>query len=156
MNVEAVQQLLDAGIPLTHFIGLEVQEVEPGYVRMRMPFGPNALNHLGTVYAGATFALAEISGGVAVISAFDASEYLMVARSLEITYRRPGRSDLFCEARLSPALIAETRVTVAEHGKADLPLTIEVTDAEGEGVARVQAVYHLRHTPSAVQATAAA
>ena len=39
---------------------------------MLMPFKPNR-NHLGTMYAGALFTLAEIPGGAVLISAFDMS-----------------------------------------------------------------------------------
>jgi hypothetical protein len=41
-------------------------------------------------------------------------------------------------------LVAETRATIAQQGKANLPLPIEVMDADGEVVARVQATYYLQ------------
>ena len=100
MDASAIQQILIDGIPLARFIGLQVDEVGPGMVRLHMPFTPNMQNHLGTAYAGGIFSLDD--------------------------------------------LVAETRATIAQQGKADLSLSIEVMDADGEVVARVQATYYLR------------
>ncbi len=148
MDTQAVQNLLDESIPTTHFLGIQVDQVKPGAVRLRMRLAPQTLNHLGTAYAGAIFSLAEIAGGVAMLSAFDPAEYLMLARRLEIEYLRPGRSDLVCAPRVSPEAIAQARANIAERGTSDLPLSIQVVDAEGEVVARVQAIYYLRSQQS--------
>jgi uncharacterized protein (TIGR00369 family) len=134
MDANAIQQMLDHHFPFTRFIGLQVKEIEPGKMQLRLPFAPDVQNHIGTVYAGAIFSLAEIAGGVALLLAFDPAKYLMVARRLEIDYLRPARTDL----------AAETHAVVAELGKADLPLTIEVVDTEGEIVSQVAAIYHVR------------
>ena len=79
-----------------------------------------------------------------LVSNFDPVQHLMLARRLEIEYVHPGRGTLSCAPRLSDDLVAETRATIAQQGKADLPLSIEVIDADGEVVARVQATYYLR------------
>jgi uncharacterized protein (TIGR00369 family) len=144
MDANAIQQMLDHHFPFTRFIGLQVKEIEPGKMQLRLPFAPDVQNHIGTVYAGAIFSLAEIAGGVALLLAFDPAKYLMVARRLEIDYLRPARTDLFCTPHLSGDLAAETHAVVAELGKADLPLTIEVVDTEGEIVSQVAAIYHVR------------
>lgn len=144
MKIEAIQQMLDENIPMTSFLQVKVEEMSPGAVRLRMPFAPQALNHLGTIYAGAIFSLAEIAGGVAMVSAFDPTQFFMVVRRLEIEYLRPAQSDLVCAPRLSPEVIAQVRANIAEQGKSDLPLPVEVIDAEGQVVARLQATYYLR------------
>jgi uncharacterized protein (TIGR00369 family) len=144
MDIHEVQELITAKVPLAHFIGLEVEEVGPGNVRLRLPFAPQVENHLGIVYAGAIFALAEIAGGVAMLSAFDAGAYTVLIRRFEIDYVRPSRRDLFCDLRLPDERIAEARAAVAERGNADLSLPIEVTDLKGRVIARVQASYYLR------------
>jgi len=144
MDASAIQQLLIDGIPLARFIGLQVDEVGPGMVRLHMPFTPNTQNHLGTAYAGGIFSLAELAGGVLLVSSFDPAQHLMLARRLEIEYLHPGRGTLSCAPRLPDDLVAETRATIAQQGKADLSLSIEVMDADGEVVAHVQATYYLR------------
>jgi uncharacterized protein (TIGR00369 family) len=144
MDANAIQQMLDHHFPIVRFLGLQVKEIEPGKMQLRLPFAPDVQNHVGTVYAGAIFSLAEIAGGVALLSAFDPAEYLMVARRLEIDYLHPARTDLFCAPHLSGDLAAKTRATVAELGKADLPLTIKVTDTEGEIISQIAAIFHVR------------
>ncbi len=144
MDIETVQHLIEEKVPAIKFMGLEVQTVEPGHVRMRLPFGPKVLNHLDIVYAGAIFALAEIVGGVAMLSAFDEDECTPLARRMEIDYVRPSRRDLFCDLTLSDAIIAEARTAVSEQGQADVTLPIEVTDERGRVIARVVAFYYLR------------
>ena len=144
MDVSDVQSLIEEKVPVAGFLGLEVEAVEPGHVRLRMPFGPRIKNHLNIVYAGALFSLAEITGGVAMLSAFEQDGCTVLARRMEIDYVRPSRSDLLCEVALPTAVIAEHRVAVQTEGKADVMLPIEVHDARGRVVARVSAFYYLR------------
>ena len=144
MNVDEVQQLITAKVPVAGFLGLEVESVEEGHVRLRLPFAHPVENHLGIVYAGAIFSLAEIAGGVVMLSAFDTREITLIIRRLEIDFVRPSRRDLFCDVQLSAALVDEARASIAGQGTADVSLPIEVTDARGRAIARARANYYLR------------
>lgn len=144
MDVADVQSLIEEKVPVAGFLGLAVEAVEPGRVRLRMPFSPQIKNHLDIVYAGAIFALAEITGGVAMLSAFEQDGCTVLARRMEIDYVRPSRSDLLCEVTLSDAIIAENRAAVQTEGKSDVVLPVEVHDARGRVIARVSAFYYLR------------
>ena len=144
MDVSDVQSLIEEKVPVAGFLGLAVEAVEPGHVRLRMPFSPRIKNHLDIVYAGAIFSLAEIAGGVATLSAFEQDGCTVLARRMEIDYVRPSRSDLLCEVALPDTVIAESRVTVQAEGKVDLILPIEVQDERGRVIARVSAFYYLR------------
>ncbi|MEJ5308803.1 MAG: PaaI family thioesterase [Anaerolineae bacterium] len=144
MDVAAVQSLIEEKVPLAGFIGLEVDAVETGRARLRMPFSPQIKNHLDIAYAGAIFALAEIAGGVAMLSAFEQEGYTVLARRMEIDYVRPSRSDLWCEVTVPDAVIADSREAVRVAGKADVVLPIEVHDERGRVIARVSAFYYLR------------
>jgi uncharacterized protein (TIGR00369 family) len=144
VDVSDVQSLIEEKVPVAGFLGLVVKAVEPGRVRLRMPFSPRIKNHLDIVYAGAIFALAEITGGVAMLSAFEQDGCTVLARRMEIDYIRPSRSDLLCEVTLPDAVVAENRAAVQSEGKADVILPIEVQDDRGRVVARVSAFYYLR------------
>jgi uncharacterized protein (TIGR00369 family) len=144
MDVSDVQALIEEKVPVAGFLGLAVEAVEPGHARLRMPFGPRIKNHLDIAYAGAIFALAEITGGVAMLSAFEQDGCTVLARRMEIDYVRPSRSDLLCDVALPDTVIAESRVAVQAEGKADVVLPIEVQDERGRVVARVSAFYYLR------------
>ena len=109
-----------------------------------MPFARPVENHLGIAYAGAIFALAEITGGVVMLSAFDTSAVTVLIRRLEIDFVRPSRRDLYCDLRLSDERIAEASAAVTTQGAADISVPIDVTDPRGRIIARVQADYYLR------------
>ena len=49
-------------IPFLGRTEIVVDHAERGFVRLRMPFEPN-VNHVGMMYAGALFTLAEVPGG---------------------------------------------------------------------------------------------
>jgi len=144
VDVSDVQSLIEEKVPVAGFLGLSVEAVEPGRVRLRMPFSPQIKNHLDIVYAGAIFTLAEIAGGVAMLSAFEQDGCTVLARRMEIDYVRPSRSDLLCEVTLSAAVIADSRDAVRAAGKADVVLPVEVHDERGRVIARVSAFYYLR------------
>lgn len=144
MDLTEVQQSIEEKVPVAQFLGLTVEHVEPGHARLRMPFARPVENHLGIAYAGAIFALAEITGGVVMLSAFDTSEVTVLIRRLEIDFVRPSRRDLFCDVRLSEDHIADARATVAAQGAADISVPIDITDSRERLIARVQADYYLR------------
>ena len=68
--------------------GLKAEQLEPGFVRLRMPLSGNQ-NHIGTLYAGALFTLAEIPGGA-----------LFLTSDLEAAARRLGDMRLATAYRL--------------------------------------------------------
>mgnify|MGYP000095703132 CR=1 FL=1 len=144
MDINEIQHLITEKVPVAGFMGLDVQAVEPGHVRLRLPFSDRVKNHLDIVYAGAMFALAEIAGGVAMLSVFEDDECTILARRMEIDYVRPSRRDLWCDLQLPETLVAEVRASVAAESKADVIVPIEVTDERGRVIARVVAFYYLR------------
>ncbi|MCU1650100.1 MAG: uncharacterized protein JWQ60_1249 [Pseudonocardia sp.] len=93
-------------IPPAEFMRLQVTELRPGYVKGAVPLEGNG-NHLGTLYAGAMFGLAEIIGGALAVSSFDISRYYPVVKDLHITFRRPGRTGVTTECTLPAARIEE-------------------------------------------------
>src|SRR3712207_59733 len=49
-----------AADPLAGHLGIELQEVRPGYARATMTVGPQLLNSVGTAHGGATMALLDV------------------------------------------------------------------------------------------------
>ena len=85
--------------------GLRAEQLEPGFVRLRMPLSGNQ-NHIGTLYAGALFTLAEIPGGALFLTSFDVQRYYPLIKEMHLRFRRPATSDITVEARLSDEEIA--------------------------------------------------
>ena len=46
--------------PLAAHLGIELQEIRPGYARAAMTVGPQLLNTVGTAHGGATMALLDV------------------------------------------------------------------------------------------------
>lgn len=91
--VEQVNAVMRASIPLMESCRIEIAELEPGYARTTAPFEGNG-NHLGTMYAGVLFSVAEVVGGVMAAVTFDMAKYLPVVKSVNIDFKRPARSDV--------------------------------------------------------------
>ena len=73
MDISEIQALISSKVPVAEFLGIQVEAVEPGHIKLQLPFSARVQNHLEIVYAGAIFALAEIAGGMAMLSVFDAA-----------------------------------------------------------------------------------
>jgi len=71
MDLEIAKKALESGIKFVANCGLKVVELRRGYVKCLMPYAGDG-NHIGTMYAGALFTLAEIPGGALFSSSFDA------------------------------------------------------------------------------------
>jgi acyl-CoA thioesterase len=76
-----------AADPLAAHLGIELEEVRPGYARATMTVGPQLLNTVGTAHGGATMALLDVvhsavsnsHGTVAVAQDFH-TEFLSAGR----------------------------------------------------------------------------
>lgn len=87
--------LFAAAVPFAGFLGIEYDTVSPGEVVLRLADDPAKHNHIGTLHAGALFALAESASGLAVIAAIAdrlAGVTPLAARA-EITYAKVARGD---------------------------------------------------------------
>lgn len=142
-TLEQVNQVMRTSIPLVESTRIEVLELAPGYARTRAPFEGNG-NHLGTMYAGVLFTVAEVIGGVMAAVTFDMTKVLPVVKSMGIDFRRPARSDVTAEARLDQATIDAAAEAAERDGKGPYELRATVTDAEGTVVAVTVAQYQVR------------
>jgi len=142
-STEQLRQMVEKSIPFVANSGVEVQALERGYVSMRMPLAPNR-NHVGSMYAGALFTLAELPGGAIFLSSFDASRFYPVVRDMSIRFRRPATSDVWVEVRVSDDLVKKVQAEAEAHGKADYEWECELKDADGTVVAISKNMYQLR------------
>ncbi|MDX1803541.1 MAG: YiiD C-terminal domain-containing protein [Alcanivorax sp.] len=123
--------------------GVETLDVERGYCKMRMPLAPN-LNHVGMMYAGALYTIAELPGGVIYLTSFDTRRFYPIVKDMHIRFRRPAMSDVTVEVRVSEEEIQRIEATTEAEGKCDFEWDVEVKDAQGEVVAITHNVYQLR------------
>lgn len=141
--IEQARRAVEEGIAFVKRSGLKLDALERGYVRCSMPLAGNE-NHIGTMYAGALYTLAEIPGGALFLSSFDISRYFPIIREHRIQYLAPARGDIYVEVRIEDAEIARIQGEADEKGKADYTLVADLTDADGKVVARAEGIYQLR------------
>jgi acyl-coenzyme A thioesterase PaaI-like protein len=108
-----------------------------------MPLAGNQ-NHIGSMYAGALFTLAEIPGGALFLTSFDAQHFYPIIKEMNLRFRRPATGDIRVEARLEDAQIQALQKQATEEGKADYVLELQLIDESGEVVAQSRGLYQLR------------
>lgn len=140
---EAARPALEKLCPFVARSGLQVIEMQRGYTKCLMPFAGNG-NHVGIMYAGALFTLAEFPGGILFVTSFDAMRYFPIVKSLDLRFLRPAYGDVTVEMRLSEARIVAVTAEADEKGKADFILEGELKSADGALVATSHGVYQLR------------
>jgi acyl-coenzyme A thioesterase PaaI-like protein len=145
MDLDLAKQALEQGITFVRNAGLQVVELRRGYVKCRMPFRNNG-NHIGIMYAGAMFTVAEIPGGALFLSSFDATRYFPIVKALNMSFLKPAKSDVTVEIRLSDEQIAAIEAEADAKGKAEFVLEGELKDSAGVTVAASRGVYQIRKT----------
>jgi len=140
-------KLVETGIEFIRRMGLKVVEMKRGYVELKAPLTGN-LSHVGTMYAGALFSLAEVPGGAMFLSTFDVSRYYPIVKEMTIRYRKPVLTDATVKVSMSEAEIARVTREADEKGKSQFVLNAEVFDEAGQLVCQSEATYQLRRTGS--------
>ena len=83
----AVQAWLEKQDPFSAWLGVVIEEVRPGYCRLRLPVRPDMLNGFGLVHGGVTFAAADTAFSIACNTHGRQS----VGLTATIDYLEPGR-----------------------------------------------------------------
>ena len=143
MPIELVRQLTEEQIAFVQRSGLKAEVLEVGHVRLRMPLAGNQ-NHIGSMYAGAIFTLAEIPGGALFLTSFDAQRFYPIIKEMNLRFRRPATGDIRVEANLAAEEIQQLQKQATELGKAEYVLQLQLTDESGEVVAESRGLYQLR------------
>lgn len=143
MDLDLARKMLESGIKFVANSGLRVVELRRGYIRCEMPFAGNG-NHIGTMYAGALFTLAEIPGGGLFLSSFDAQRYFPIVKELTMRFLKPGKGDISIELSIDEARIAALTAEAEAQGKAEFVLEGELKAADGSIVASSRGVYQIR------------
>jgi acyl-coenzyme A thioesterase PaaI-like protein len=143
MDLNLAKTALEQGITFVRNAGLRVVELRPGYVKCLMPFRNNG-NHIGSMYAGALFIVAEIPGGALFLSSFDTSKYFPIVKSLNIDFLKPAKSDVTVEISMTTEQIAAIQAEADSNGKAEFVLKGELKDSAGVVVAESHGVYQIR------------
>lgn len=123
--------------------GLKLTQCREGYIECEMATQGNE-NHLGSMYAGALFTLAEIPGGALWLSSFDISNTYPVLKAFNIEYLRPAHGTIRFTLEMSPQRIDQLAKQCKEDGKVDFEIEGELVDEQNRIVATSRGQYQLR------------
>ena len=140
---EEFVSLVENGIEFIRRMGLKVVEMKRGYVELRAPLQGN-LSHVGTMYAGALFSLAEVPGGAMFLTSFDVSRYYPIVKDMTIRYRKPALTDVTVKVAMSEDEIRRVAREAEETGRGQFVLRAELFDDNGRMVCESEGTYQLR------------
>lgn len=142
-DFETVRRMTTGAVPFAQRAGVDLVEFERGRVKMKIPFQGNQ-NHVGIMYAGALFTVAEIPGGALFLSAFDLTKSYPILVDMSVKFLKPATTDVFVEARLNEDEITRVNTELETQGKSNFVLDLELKDANGVIVATTHATYQAR------------
>lgn len=134
----ATQDALDRTSGLAKF-NFEVVVEELGLLSIRLPLAGNT-NHLGTMYAGALYSLAEFPVGSLYLQRAD-STMVPTLGELCMRYHRPALTDVTTTQRLSEEQWEAIEAGTRANGKYRFQRTCEVLDSNGDLVASATGTY---------------
>ncbi len=136
---DVVEQL----VPCVRDMGVKLLEMKPRRVTLMMPLAGNE-SHIGTVYAGIQFTLAEYIGGAFHLCSFDVNKYIPIVKHMEISYKKPAKSDITLTVELSREEVDRIEKEAEEKGKCDFILNGELKDVNGTVVAETVGTFQIR------------
>ena len=143
LTTEMMKSFIEKPFDFVERMGLRVIELEPRSVKLSVPLQGNE-NHIGTMYAGALFTIAEIPGGALFLTTFDVSRFYPVIKEMTLRFIKPAKTDVIIEMVMS---VSEAKRIVSEaekNGKAEYVLEGEIKDTNEEVVAVSRGVYQVR------------
>lgn len=144
-DFDLIAKGMSQAVPFVGHLDLEITEVSEGEATVLMPERPELLNHVGSQHAGALFTAAETASGAAFVGAFAErmGELTPLARSAEISYEKIATGEITARAKLGVDA-AQALATLDAEGKVEFPCKVELTDKDGQRVARASVDWHVR------------
>ncbi|MBW1813792.1 MAG: PaaI family thioesterase [Deltaproteobacteria bacterium] len=143
ISADELKKFSEQKVAFVERMGLEMIESKKGYVKLKAPLSSNE-NHVGIMYAGALFTLAEVPGGSLFYTSFDPTKYYPIVKDMYIRFRRPAATDVTIEMRMSEEEVDRVQAEADKNGKADFILEGEIKDETGEVVALSKGTYQIR------------
>jgi uncharacterized protein (TIGR00369 family) len=134
-----LRQLMEEMIPFNRYLGVRVDAVRLGYVRLEIPFREELVGDpmRPALHGGVISALADTAGGMAVWTGIEDPRSRVSTIDLRIDYLRPGKLETV--AAEATVVRLGNRVGVADV-RLFHPTASDTTIATGKGVYNVKVV----------------
>ena len=144
MDSTQLREMLNTMVPFAGTLGFQLEEARPGYLRVGMPHRPELANHLGTLHAGATFTLAETTGGAATLITFGELAQRVIVVNGRIAWLKRIDERATAIAEVPPDLVQRVLGEVERDGKSFFELVVKVTNEKGELAAEAAFEYRVK------------
>jgi uncharacterized protein (TIGR00369 family) len=144
MVYDIVRKRLAEVVPFNTFLGIEVVSLADGVAEARLPLRREVMNHIETMHAAATFALAEAASGAAMSGAFvaDILSVRPVATGATIEFLKTAKTSV--TARAKTLEVPEVlRARLKADGKVVFDVVVDVSDEAGVVFSRVKVGWHV-------------
>ncbi|MFV3404892.1 MULTISPECIES: DUF4442 domain-containing protein [Pseudomonas] len=133
--------------------GIRILSISPDMrsVKVRMKLTRWNRNYVGTQFGGSLYSMVDPFYMLLLIEQLG-RDYIVWDKAASIDFISPGKGPVYAEFHVDDALLEDIRQQTAS-GKKYLPhLQVEIRDAAGELVARVEKTLYVRLKPQARQA----
>jgi hypothetical protein len=112
------------------------------YVRMRLKKRPWTRNIVGTQFGGSIYAMTDPIFMTMLMKNLG-REYIVWDKAASIRFRKPGRTDLFAEFKLSEQDIADIKNRLQTESKMDWERDVVVVDKDKQVIAEIKKVIYI-------------
>jgi hypothetical protein len=104
-------------------------------------------NYVGTHYGGSLYSMADPFYMLMLIENLGRG-YVVWDKAASIRFRKPGKGTIKAEFRLTQSQIDALRAQLETHEKIEPTFLVQIRDAQGEVVAEVEKLLHIRRKSS--------
>ncbi len=136
-------------------MGGRVEYVAPdiSHIRVRLALTRYTRNMLGSLFGGSLFGITDGPLPTMLMWALG-GEYIVWDKAASIRYRKPGRTTLYADFRLSTAEIESIRARLSAEPEIDCCFPIEIKDEAGAVYSTVERMVYIAHKNHYRQKTA--
>ncbi|HVT45391.1 MAG TPA: DUF4442 domain-containing protein [Thermoanaerobaculia bacterium] len=125
--------------------GIRVTRLDPegGVAEVRMKLRWWNRNYVGTHYGGSLYSMCDPFFMLILIEKLG-RRFIVWDKRASIRFRRPGRSTVFARFEVTSEEVEAIRAEAIRDGKAERTFVVQVIDDEGQTVAEVEKLIHVK------------
>lgn len=105
------------------------------------------MNYVGTHFGGSLYTMCDPFYMIILLEKLG-RDYIVWDKAATIQFKKPGRGRVTARFHVSAEQLEVVRATTAADGKCEPTFVVEVKDAEGDVIARVEKVLYVRRRPT--------